>query len=114
MSALEPSWISQLRQTAAQVGQPKTAELIGYSTAVVCSVLKGSYKGDWTRVEERVKGALMGAEVECPVLGALARDRCLDNQRAPFAATNPTRVQLWHSCKTCSHNLGTKPTGGKA
>lgn len=114
MSASEPGWIAQLRQTAAQVGQPKTAELIGYSTAVVCSVLKGSYKGDWTRVEERVKGALMGAEVECPVLGALPRDRCLDNQRAPFAATNPTRVQLWHSCKTCSHNLGAKPTGGKA
>ncbi|WP_273456371.1 hypothetical protein [Nevskia ramosa] len=114
MSAPEPAWITLLRQTAAQLGQPKTAELIGYSTAVVCSVLKGTYKGDWKRVEERVKGALMGVEVDCPVLGPLARDRCLDNQRAPFAATNPTRVQLWHSCKSCSHNLGSKPAGGKS
>lgn len=101
----EPAWISVMRETAARIGQPKTAERIGYSTTVVNQVLKGKYKGDLNRVEERVKGALMGALVICPVLGELARDRCLDHQRAPFAATNPSRVQLWHACKRCPNNL---------
>lgn len=107
----EPTWLRILRETAARIGQPATAVLIGYSTAVVCSVLKGSYKGNLSTVEERVKGALMGQSVDCPVIGELARNKCLDHQRAAFAATNPQRVQLWLTCPGCTHNLSAGVAG---
>lgn len=107
----EPAWLDVLGKTAARLGQPATAKLIGYSTAVVCAVLKGTYTGNLQRVEAAVNGALMGQSVDCPVIGELARNKCLDHQRAAFAATNPQRVQLWLTCPGCTHNLSAGVAG---
>jgi hypothetical protein len=46
---------------------------------------------------------LMGAVVECPVIGEIPRQRCIEHQRRAhrFAATNPMRVQLSKACRVC-------------
>ena len=43
--------------------------------------------------------------VNCPVVGEIAKDRCLNHQAAPFASTNPQRVSLYKACRGgCSHS----------
>lgn len=104
MSAL--NWVTVLRDACKVATQAAVADRIGYSAAVVNQVLKGTYKGDLSRVQKAVEGALMGLSVECPVIGDLPRNRCLDYQRQGFAATNPLRVQLSRVCPGCKHRSG--------
>lgn len=99
------AWIEALRAECERSSQATVARQIGYSPAVVNQVLKGTYKGDVSRVQAIVEGALLGATVNCPVVGELARNTCLDHQRAPFAATNATRVRLYRACRSgCPHS----------
>lgn len=99
-------WIELLRAAAAGGGQKSVAARIGYSPGVVSAVLSGTYKGDLRRVQKAVEGALMQAEVECPVLGTLAQQKCIEIQRRPFSCSNPTDVQLYRACRDgCPHSL---------
>ena len=95
------SWLDELERAAKAEGQATVAKRIGYSTTVVCQVLKGRYKGDLSRVQRAVEGALMHATVDCPVIGDIPLQRCIEHQRAPKRFTNPMRVQLAHTCPTC-------------
>lgn len=102
-----PDWIEALAESCDRVGQPATAARIGMSVSVVNETLRKKYKGRIDRVADRVKGALLGATVHCPVYGDdLPRDRCLDLQGRPFAATNPDRVLLHRTCPTCPNYRG--------
>ena len=102
-------WVVVLAEHCDLIGQPSVAQRIGMSTSVVSDTLRNKYKGRLDRVQERVKGALMGKTVACPVLGDdLPRDRCLHLQGRPFAATNPERVQLFRTCPTCPHYRGAR------
>jgi hypothetical protein len=70
-------------------------------------VLNGSYTGNLEKVRASVEGALMGAIVDCPAIGEIPRNHCIDNQsRRQFSTTNPLRVQLHRACRTCENNLG--------
>ena len=102
------TWLDELRRHRDTHGGKKTAEVIGYSGTVVSQVLSGSYKGDLTAVQQKVEGALMGLTVDCPVIGEIPRNRCLEYQRQPFSATNPMRVRLSKACQTCPHRRGGK------
>jgi DNA-binding transcriptional regulator YdaS (Cro superfamily) len=103
----ELDWIHELRVASTPTpadprrSQATAAAKIGYSPSVVNQVLKGTYKGDLKSVQRAVEGALMGATVECPVIGELSRARCIEYQRAGFRATNPMRVALSRACPTC-------------
>lgn len=99
------TWIDLLREACAASSQKAVAGRIGYSPATLSQVLSGTYKGDLSRVQAAVEGALMQASVDCPVIGELPRQRCIEHQRAPFAPTNPMRVQLYAACKTCPHRI---------
>ena len=100
-----PDWVEALAAECARSSQRVIAFRIRYSPAVVSQVLKGTYKGDLSRVEEAVRGALMNKTVGCPVLGNLAADRCLEIQAQPFAATNAQRVKLYRACREgCTHS----------
>lgn len=101
-----PDWLDVLRAHRDAHGGKKTADAIGYSPTVVSQVLSGNYKGDLNAVRQKVEGALMGMTVDCPVVGELPRNRCLEYQRQPFAATNHLRVQLAKACKTCPNRRG--------
>lgn len=99
-------WIDALKAECDRTSQSAAGTKIGYSSAVVNQVLKGAYKGDLSRVEEAVRGALMGAMVDCPEIGEIPRNRCIEHQRrsGSFAATNPMRVRLAKACPSCKHN----------
>jgi hypothetical protein len=95
----EELWRRTLRQHCAQTSQADVAKVLGYSAAVINQVLKGTYKGDTEKVIRAVRGAYLGDTVECPVIGELQTHRCIENQRAPYAATNPQRVRLFRACR---------------
>ncbi len=102
----EPAWVNLLREACALGSQSEVAKSIGYSPAVVSSVLKSSYKGDLKRVQMAVEGALMHHSVDCPVIGELPRQRCVEHQRTPLMTTNPSRIALYKACRAgCPHSL---------
>jgi transcriptional regulator with XRE-family HTH domain len=99
MSA-EDAWLAALRLACKEKSQAAVARRLGLSPATVNQVLKSSYKGNLRAIEERVRGALMGWTVDCPILGDIRRNVCLDWQAKPFAATNEQRVMLYRACRS--------------
>jgi hypothetical protein len=49
---------------------------------------------------------LMGVSIDCPIIGEIPLNICVDNQSRPFAATNPMRVRLHRACKACPNRRG--------
>lgn len=107
-----PDWVRLLAEEYDRTSQKRAATLIGYSATVVNQVLKRTYTGDMGAVEQAVQGALMSATVNCPVYGELPSHRCLEYQRQPFAATNPTRVRLYRACRNGCPNSRLHRHGG--
>jgi hypothetical protein len=102
-----PNWVLVLAEQCDASSQKAAAERIGYSPAVVNTVLKHTYKGDLTAVEQAVRGALLDATVLCPVAGELPAHVCLDYQRQPFRSTNAQRVKLYRACRSgCPNKRG--------
>lgn len=99
----ERSWLDVLRAAVARSTQRRVADRLGVSQTVICQVLRGSYRGRMEMVESRVRGTLMAATVDCPVLGRISTRRCEDEQRRPFSTSNPTRVRLFVTCRSCCH-----------
>lgn len=109
-----PAWVEALARECDATNQARAAKRIGYSTAVVSHVLRGSYTGALSAVERAVKGALMAVTVDCPVVGTLGTDQCQQNQRAPFSSGNPLRIQLYRACRNgCAHSRLSQATGAK-
>lgn len=99
-----PDWVEELARLADLRGLKGAEKAIGYSASTLSQVISNSYPGDTARVAEKVRGALMGVTVDCPVLGDIGRDRCLNHQKAPRAATNSTRMRLYRACRGgCPH-----------
>lgn len=96
-----PKEVVALAQACRAQTSRAVAKRLGYSDAVISHVLARKYPGDVAKVFATVRGALMGETVLCPILDEIGSDRCLSEQAAPFATSNPTRVQLFHACKTC-------------
>lgn len=103
-----PDWVAELAAYADLHGAKATAKAIGYSAAVVSVVLnrgKLFASFDAVRIEQSVRGSLMGLTVDCPVLGTIGRDRCLAEQKEPFRASSAHRAQLYHACRGgCPHS----------
>lgn len=99
-----PDWIIVLAEEVDRTSQTVAGRRIGYSSSVISQTLAGSYKGDLRSLEAAVRGALMGATLECPVLGEIAKDHCLEEQKIARAATSGLRMQLARACKTCPHS----------
>lgn len=96
-----PDWVVAIAEEVAATSLRETAKKLGYSPSVVHEVIAATYRGDLGRVEHIARGALMGATVFCPVLDEIGRDRCRQEQSAPFRATNSTRAHLRRACRTC-------------
>lgn len=105
--AVEPSWITELRQQCQAIGRKKVAERIGFSVTVISQVLNQKYPGDIEKVERAVRGAYMGDTVMCPVMGELQTQKCISHQKTKVGeAVNPMRVQLYRACNSgqCPHS----------
>lgn len=98
-----PGEVEALALEANATSGSAAAARIGYSPAVVSHVIANRYPGDMEQVRQRIRGALMGETVMCPILGEIGRDRCLIEQKRPFAATNSTRARLFHACRSCAN-----------
>lgn len=108
----EAPWLAELRAACAAASQAEIARRLQRagdgrypSPAVINQALKGSYEGDMSRLQGVVEGVLMQATVDCPVIGEIPRQRCIDHQsrRGKFAATNPLRVALHRACPNCDY-----------
>lgn len=96
-----PDWVLALAEAAQETTQRAAGEAVGYSPTTVSEVIANRYRGDLTKVETMVRGALMGATVMCPVLDEIGRDQCRREQTTPFRATNSTRARLRRACRSC-------------
>ncbi len=94
-----PSWIVALADACTRTNASEVAKRLDYSTAVISSVLLGSYRGSLAKVEAKVCGAFMGAVVECPVLGEIERDRCETEQGRKFFGTSANRARIYRACR---------------
>jgi hypothetical protein len=104
-----PDWVRVLAEEAARASMGAVAKRIGYSTGVVSAVIANKYRGDLGAVEARVRGALLSEEVECPVLGPLLKNRCLDEQKKAFTGTSALRTRIYNACRNgCVHSRLTK------
>lgn len=102
----EPTWIELLRQACASSSQSAVAARIGYSAGALSAVLAGKYGGNLDRVQQAVEGALMDSVVDCPVIGELPRQKCMEHQRTPLMRTNPSRIALYRACRGgCPNSL---------
>lgn len=100
-----PDWVEELAVEATNTSAVTAAAKIGYSASLLSHVFSNKYTGDITRVEAKVRGALMGATVMCPILGEIGRDRCLDEQKMPRSATSSLRSKLYRACRSgCPHS----------
>lgn len=79
--------------------QARVGQRIGYSGSVVNAVLRCTYRGDLDAVKQAIRGRFMSEEVECPVLGKIAANRCHDFQRKPLSAANPANAKVHRACR---------------
>lgn len=119
----DPDWIAAWRAEAKCTSQAQAAERVGVSEATVSQVFSGTYKAATTRIERRVRGELMGAECECPVMGDVSTRVCQDVQERQPPIANPQHAQAFFACRgrgfytkagVCPHfNGGAKPPSQK-
>lgn len=105
-----PSWVSVLAERCTEERQSAVARRLEVSPSMISAVLSNTYTtkgGSTVGLEAKVRGAYMGATVDCPVLGEIGTDRCRIEQKEPFRATSAMRAQLYHACRKCPHNPDT-------
>ncbi|GAB6035849.1 hypothetical protein JCM15519_04080 [Fundidesulfovibrio butyratiphilus] len=102
------SWRTLLREAVDAKGLAAVAADLGYhSKSVVCEALKGTYRGNLDRLEERVLAAYARPDVvTCPVLGAIPGTACAAHRdlakRLGVRGGNPQTVRLRKTCLHCS------------
>lgn len=108
-----PDWVIALAEACAASSQNRVAARLGRSAALVSNVLAARYTGDMAAVEERVRGVLMAATVECPALGTIGADACQDwrARSRQFVPSNMQRVTMFRACKRCPRNRAARPEG---
>ena len=105
-------WLTALRRACDESSQAAVARRLrqadGYpSPALINQVLAGKYTRDTARLQGLVEGLLMRQTVDCPVLGDIGKNKCLEHQARPrrFATANPLFVRLWKACRSgCPHS----------
>lgn len=105
-----PDWVEALAEAADRTSQTAVAERLGVSGSAVNMVLRKRYAADTRRIEQRVRGVLLSATVECPVLGDLAADLCLEWQKKAelFHDTSSLRRRMFRACRACPRSRFTK------
>jgi hypothetical protein len=98
-----PDWVLRLAEECQETSQRRAAQRIGRSDAAVSGVLRNTYGGSLTALEELVRGALMSETVDCPALGHIGTNTCAAwrAKARNFSGHNRLRVQMFHACKGC-------------
>ncbi|MDJ0826975.1 MAG: helix-turn-helix transcriptional regulator [Rhodobacter sp.] len=101
-----PDWIAKLAEACAASSQAQVARKLGISGTVISQVLRRKYPGSMANVEAAFRGVYMRQIVECPALGNLPTNECLDWRRKArrFVGSNALRVQMFRACARCPLN----------
>lgn len=100
-----PEWVIALAELCDRTSQNRAAVLVGYSATAVGQVIHKKYPSRIDRIERAVRGALLAQTVECPVLGEITSNTCIEYQRQKFAPTNSMRVRLYKACRNGCPNF---------
>ncbi|MEE9357350.1 XRE family transcriptional regulator [Candidatus Vondammii sp. HM_W22] len=97
-------WLKALRKACEETSQSKVAARLrqpdGFpSPTVINQVLNDKYPGRKERLQALVEGVYMNRTVDCPVLGTIKTDLCIDHQSRSFSTHNPLLVQLYRACR---------------
>lgn len=103
-----PDWIARLAAECEATSQNAVAKRLSRSAALISTVLRAKYKGDMGAVEDIVRGALMSATIQCPVLGDLPTHVCRNwrDRSKSFSGHNALRVTMFRACTRCPRNNG--------
>ena len=100
-----PDYISVLANACEMAdSQSKVAKRLGYSAAVVSSMLKNKYGGDIGKFEDKVRAILMIEDVDCPAVAqTIQLVTCLEHQGHVKAGnrSNSFRMKMMHHCPSC-------------
>ena len=96
-----PDWVVALAEACTAKTQAEVGRQLGYSGSAISATLGNTYGGDVAEIAERVRGAFLGREVDCPRKGRMRRDVCMAWQAKPFAQTSSDRVAMFHACRSC-------------
>ncbi|MEO1472777.1 MAG: hypothetical protein AAFS03_02380 [Pseudomonadota bacterium] len=101
-----PDWIKTLADQCASTSQAKVSRMIGYSSAVVSTVLRDRYPGNLAKVESAVRTAFMDGKIDCPALGPISGNDCITHQKnaSTFKNTRPDRIAMFRACRSCPRN----------
>lgn len=105
--AAAPEWVIVLAEACDGKGSSQTAVAgkLGVSGTMISQALANVYAGRLDKLEQRVRGELMGQIVDCPVLGEITKRKCIDSQSRAYACTNDLRIELRRACPRCQHCL---------
>jgi hypothetical protein len=92
-----------LKQKIEESSQANVARMLEISGSALSQIMSGTYKAAPDAILERVREVYGGVSVQCPVLGEITLARSAQEQKRPFAATNPQRVRLYRECRTCKN-----------
>jgi predicted alpha/beta hydrolase family esterase len=92
-------WIEALAAEVSRTNQARTAERLGIAESTVSQVLSGSYAAQTTRIERRVRGELLGATCDCPVMGEVSTTLCQAVQERRQPIHNPQHARAWMACR---------------
>lgn len=99
------NWFETLKNEVEQTSLTAVAKKLSMSKATVSQVLNGKYSASTATIQQKVEGAFMHSEVECPILGDIPINECLEHQKRKFAATNHIRVAIYKACRSgCPHS----------
>ena len=95
-------WLSALREACAASTQAALARRLGVSATMVNQALKGTYKGDLSRLKALVEADLLAHTVDCPAIGEMPKKNCLEHQarQRPFATVNAYYAKLYRACRS--------------
>lgn len=94
-----PDWIAVLADLTEAHGLKQISIRVGVSKATISQAISNTYRADLATVQKKVRGALMGETITCPVLGEIGADTCLDWQAKPRVITNAMRSRVYHACR---------------
>jgi len=99
-----PDWVMAMAQECDATTQAAVGRRLNYSGAVINQILKNTYGAkSYDAIENRVRGELMSAFVNCPATGEIRLSVCLDNQRHAGGnnRTSAYRARMVKACGEC-------------
>lgn len=103
-----PDWVLRLATECLATSQSAVAKRLSRSASLISNVLHAKYPGDMATVEDLVRGALMKATLQCPVLGELPTHVCRGwrDKAKHFSGHNALRVTMFRACTRCPRHTG--------